>query len=118
MEFQPNILRNFQSVYEGAKIRVCVVETLEAGQVYFIVTRQIGRKKPIAVIETYPTEEGTRQFDIKVAEFARLIRAETEFAFRLEVINAIIARGFSKSVAMERTNTLHKLTIEAKNFNI
>lgn len=118
MEFQPNILRNFQSVYEGAKVRVCVVESLEVGVVYFIVSRQIGRKKPVSVVETLPTEEGTRLFDVKVAEFARLIRAETEFAFRLEVINAIIARGFSKAVAMERTNTLHKLTIEAKNFNI
>lgn len=118
MEFQAHILRNFESVYEGAKIRVCVVETLEAGQVYFVVTQKKGNKKLLTVVETFPEAEGIRAFDIKVAELSRLIRNESEFAFRLEVVGAIMMRGFSQSVAMERTNTLHKLTIEAKNFNI
>lgn len=118
MEFQAHILRNFESVYEGAKIRVCVVETLEAGEVYFVVTQKKGNKKLLTVVETFPEAEGIRAFDIKVAELSRLIRNESEFAFRLEVVSAIMARGFSRMVAMERTNTLRKLTIEAKNFNV
>lgn len=119
MEFQVNVLRNFESVYEGAKIRVCVVVSPSAaGEVFFIVTRKKGNKKLETTVETLSEIEGLRAFDMKVGEFARLIRAETEFAFRTEVIGAIMMRGFSHPVAMERTNTLRKLTIEAKNFNI